>query len=136
VVLGDVPTDLLLAAKSHVDNLVREFTFAVSGAQSGLTDAVPPHLSALIDAVVSRFAEARQAIKRQALAAATLGLSHVSLTLSLPADAADAGEDAATTFARVRALADAAAGVPPRPHADMPSADRARPPRLTEAWFC
>ena len=42
---------------------------------------------------MSRFAEARQAIKRQAIVAAEAGLSHVSLHLSLPASAAEAGED-------------------------------------------
>ncbi len=93
VVLGEIPTDLLLAAKSHVDNLVREFTLAARGAESGVTGAVPTHLASLIEAVVSRFAEARQAIKRQAVAAADRGLSHASLLLNLPADAADAGEE-------------------------------------------
>ncbi|MEA2828315.1 MAG: hypothetical protein QOG43_2754 [Actinomycetota bacterium] len=93
IVLGEVPTDLLLAAKSHVDNLVREFTLAARGARSGVTGAVPRPLAALIEAVVSRFAEARQAIKRQAIVAAENGLSHVSLRLSLPASAADAGEE-------------------------------------------
>jgi len=93
VVLGEVPTDLLLAAKSHVDNLVREFTLAARGAQSGVSGAVPRPLAALIEAVVSRFAEARQAIKRQAIVAAESGASHVSLHLSLPAGAAEAGED-------------------------------------------
>ncbi|MEA2902503.1 MAG: hypothetical protein QOH36_2390 [Actinomycetota bacterium] len=93
VVLGEVPTDLLLAAKSHVDNLVREFTLAARGAQSGVSGAVPRPLAALIEAVVSRFAEARQAIKRQAIVAAESGRSHVSLHLSLPAGVAEAGED-------------------------------------------
>ncbi len=110
VTLGDVPTDLLLAAKSHVDNLVREFTLAARGAESGTTDAVPQHLASLIDAVVSRFGEARQAIKRQAIAAADKGQSHVRLELSLPAEAADAGEqylralDAADGYCRAARL--------------------------------
>ena len=44
-------------------------------------------------------------------------------------------EDAAVTFAAVRARADAAAGAPRRePVALAP--DRRRPPRLTEPWFC
>ncbi len=93
VVLGEVPTDLLLAAKSHVDNLVREFTLTSRGARSGLTGAVPRPLASLIEAVVSRFAEARQAIKRQAIVAAESGMSHVSLNLSLSLGAADAGEE-------------------------------------------
>jgi hypothetical protein len=35
VELGDVPTDLLLAAKSHVDNVVPEFALASTGAEVG-----------------------------------------------------------------------------------------------------
>ncbi|HWE56275.1 MAG TPA: ATP-binding SpoIIE family protein phosphatase [Acidimicrobiales bacterium] len=89
--LGDVPTDLLLEAKAHVDNLVREFVLAASGAEAGTTGAVPPHLAQLIEAVVHRFAEARTSIKRQALEAARLGLDHTRLRLDLPADAAQAG---------------------------------------------
>ena len=91
--LGDVPTDLLLSAKAHVDNLVREFTLAASGAASGHSASVPLHLANLIETVVHRFAEARQAIKRQALAAAARGDERTELTLELSADAADAGED-------------------------------------------
>ena len=45
--------------------------------------------------------------------------------------------DAAATFDQVRALADAAAGVPaPGPVAARMRPDRKRPPRLTEPWFC
>lgn len=51
------------------------------------------------------------------------------------AAAADRREDAAVTFYRVRALADEAAGLPPRP-APALAADRRRAPRLTEPWFC
>ncbi len=101
VSLGDVPTDLLLAAKAHVDNLVREFTLAARGAESGRSGAVPEQLAELIDVVVTRFAEARQAIKRQALDAAGRGDERTTLTLTLPVDAADAGE------AYLRALDDA-----------------------------
>jgi serine phosphatase RsbU (regulator of sigma subunit) len=93
VTLGDVPTSLLLSAKAHVDNLVREFTLAAHGAESNMSGEVPPHLASLIETVVYRFSEARQSIKRQALAAANQGLSHVRLELTLPASAADAGED-------------------------------------------
>jgi hypothetical protein len=51
------------------------------------------------------------------------------------AAAADRREDAALAFHRVRQLADAAAGAPPRPAPPAPPARR-RVPRLTEAWFC
>ena len=91
--LGEVPTPLLLSAKAHVDNLVREFTLAARGAESNVSGQLPPHLASLVETVVNRFSEARHAIKRQALAAADLGLPHVRLELSLPASAADAGEE-------------------------------------------
>jgi serine phosphatase RsbU (regulator of sigma subunit) len=93
VTLGDVPTPLLLSAKAHVDNLVREFTLAARGAEAGVSATVPPHLATLIETVVTRFSEARGSIKRQAVAAANQGLSHVRLELMLPATAADAGEE-------------------------------------------
>ena len=55
------------------------------------------------------------------------------------ASAAARKEDAAVTFERVRALADAAAGggpVPASVRAGGAPRDRTRAPRLTEAWFC
>jgi radical SAM superfamily enzyme YgiQ (UPF0313 family) len=48
---------------------------------------------------------------------------------------AERNEDAALTFDRVRSLAAAAAGVPAPAPVGLP-ARRARPPRLTEPWFC
>jgi serine phosphatase RsbU (regulator of sigma subunit) len=93
VELGDVPTDLLLAAKSHVDNLVREFALATAGARSGLTAEIPPHLATLLQTVVNRFGEARLSIKYQALAALHRGASHTRLQLELPLSAADAALD-------------------------------------------
>jgi radical SAM superfamily enzyme YgiQ (UPF0313 family) len=50
------------------------------------------------------------------------------------AAAADRREDPAVTFGRVRALADEAAGVPPRGAPVL--GERRRAPRLTESWFC
>ena len=93
VVLGDVPTAMLIEAKAHVDNLVREFSLAAAGGSSAPESAaVPPHLARLIEAVVHQFADAREAIKRQALAAAQRGAPRTSLTLHLPLSAAEAGE--------------------------------------------
>jgi GAF domain-containing protein len=92
VTLGDVPTDLLLGAKTHVDSLSREFTLAATGAVTGLTAEIPPHVVDLVHAVVNEFAEARGSIKRQALAAANAGSPRTTLTLALPIEAADAGE--------------------------------------------
>ena len=51
------------------------------------------------------------------------------------AGAADRREDAAVTFQRVRELADRSAGLVARP-ITAPEPRRARPPRLTEPWFC
>jgi hypothetical protein len=91
--LGDVSTELLLAAKSHVDNLIREFTLAAAGAYSGESTAVPPQLAELIGQVTTRFADARRMIREQALAAATAGERRTRLELLLPLSAADAGEE-------------------------------------------
>ncbi|MEK7370828.1 MAG: CUAEP/CCAEP-tail radical SAM protein, partial [candidate division NC10 bacterium] len=53
------------------------------------------------------------------------------------AEAAEREEDPAVTFDRVRARWAAAAGLSPGPSlaAGLPR-DRARPPRMTEPWFC
>jgi len=91
VSLGDVSTDLLLAAKAHVDSVVRELTLTAVGAETGVTAAVPAALSTLLHDVVNEFAEARQGIKRQALAANARGERRTRLTLTLPPEAADAG---------------------------------------------
>ena len=88
VELGDVPTDLLLEAKSHVDNLVREFVL-VAGSDTGQQ---PEWLGALVESVVRDFASARTQIKEQAVAAATTGTVLTHLVLELPATAAAAGE--------------------------------------------
>jgi radical SAM superfamily enzyme YgiQ (UPF0313 family) len=54
----------------------------------------------------------------------------------LTAEAAESQEDGAVTFARVVDLADVAMGAALRSRASEPAADRRRPPRLTEPWFC
>jgi GAF domain-containing protein len=106
--LGEVPTDLLLAAKAHVDNVVREFALASSGAASGTTTALPPHLVELIDTVMHRFAEVRQAVKQQAASASRHGLERTDLTLTLPLSAADAGEAYLAALDEIDAYARAA----------------------------
>jgi GAF domain-containing protein len=92
VTLEDVPTDLLLAAKVHVDSVVRELALTSTGAESGVSAALPPHLSGLVDDISFAWAEARQALKRQAVAAAERGEQRTTLRLSLPASAAEEGE--------------------------------------------
>lgn len=89
--IGSVPTDLLLAAKGHIDNVVREFTLARAGGESTGED-LPPPLQRLIETVTSSFASARAEIKRQAVAAAARGDEETDLVLTQPASAAEAGE--------------------------------------------
>lgn len=89
VELGDVPTDLLLDAKAHIDNLVREFILEAAAASE--TQPLAPQLAHLVETVVHGFAEARTQVKRQALAAAGRGEVDTHLALTLPASAADAG---------------------------------------------
>jgi anti-sigma regulatory factor (Ser/Thr protein kinase) len=91
VTLGDVPTELLIAAKAHIDALIREFALVSTGVAGGAISPVPRELSALIERVVGNFSEARQSIKRQALRAAERGELRTKLTLSLPLSAAEAG---------------------------------------------
>ncbi len=93
VELGAVPTDLLLAAKSHIDNLVREFTLAASAASAPGAAQLPPALADLVQTVVHGFDDARGQIKAQAAASAARGEPETHLRLMLPATAADAGEE-------------------------------------------
>jgi serine phosphatase RsbU (regulator of sigma subunit)/PAS domain-containing protein len=95
VELGSVPTDLLLEAKAHVDNLVREFTLASAAADESAAASggdVPRELAELVATVVHGFRGPRTAIERQALEAAHRDAPEVRLTLRLPASAAEAGE--------------------------------------------
>jgi serine phosphatase RsbU (regulator of sigma subunit)/anti-sigma regulatory factor (Ser/Thr protein kinase) len=89
--IGSVPTDLLLAAKAHIDNVVREFTLARAGGRS-VGEDLPPALLRLTETVTKGFASARAEIKRQAVAAAARGDEETDLVLTQPASAADAGE--------------------------------------------
>lgn len=89
--LGAVPTDLLLAAKSHIDNVVREFTL-MRGQLEAAGAGIPVPLQALIDSVTHDFADARADIKRQATGALRSGRQFTELVLHLPLSAADAGE--------------------------------------------
>lgn len=104
--LGEVPTGLLLQAKAHVDDLVRELTWAAAGAGGDL----PGHLASVVEGVVRHFAAVRNAIKHQALDAAARGSTTTDLTLTLPASTADAGEeylaalDRADDYARTSCL--------------------------------
>ena len=91
IILGRVPTGLLLSAKVYMDNLVREFTLAAAGSETGSTQRLPASLGRLIERVIGNFAGIRDQIKRQAIAAAGRGDSHVRLELQVGEAAAGVG---------------------------------------------
>ena len=103
--LGMVPTDFLLAAKAHIDSVVREMEL-MRNDRERTGNSLPPGVELLIETVTTGFAEARSEIKRQALEAAARGDQVTALELHLPLEAADAGErylaalDEADRFAR------------------------------------
>ena len=104
--LGDVPTDLLAAAKEHVDNLVRELELAQLGASSGVARAIPPDMIELIDTVLGQFSQVRRAVKELALQAIAAGQERTRLCLSVPVGIADVAQsylmalEQADSFAR------------------------------------
>ncbi|MBA3742620.1 SpoIIE family protein phosphatase [Sporichthya sp.] len=106
--LGSVPTDLLLAAKGHVDNVLREFHLVTSGAAT-VENQPPPELATLIETMAQDFAVARNEIKRQAVAAAGRGDLETELVLTLPVSAAAAGERYLAALDKVDAYARSAA---------------------------
>ncbi len=87
--LGAVPTDLLLDAKAHIDNVIREVRLANGNDPELRTSSADDDSLA---AVALSFSSAREQIKRQALAAAANGEVETTLVLTLPAAAADSGE--------------------------------------------
>jgi GAF domain-containing protein len=91
VTLGAVPTELLLAAKAHSDNVARELALVREGEASSGT-SLAPELAELVKTVTVDFAEARDQLKRLALASAARGEPMTELVLHLPLNAADAGE--------------------------------------------
>ena len=109
---------LLLEAKGHIENLVRELTLAKAG-ETAKGTSLPVAMAELVTTVISEFSDARSEIKRQALAAAGRGEATTELVMNLPISAADAGErylaalDEADRYARAARLLTLAA---PRSH--------------------
>lgn len=89
--LGAVSTDLLLAAKAHIDGVVRELTLVKTDHKTTGVE-LPAAMAALVETVTTDFADARAEIKWQAVAAAERGDRETDLVLQLPLAAADAGE--------------------------------------------
>ncbi|HEY1635403.1 MAG TPA: SpoIIE family protein phosphatase [Acidimicrobiales bacterium] len=90
--LGDVPTKLLLAAKVHTENLVRELTLAFVGAEVGATARMPEELARLVTMVTTQFSELRRQLKEQALAAEAAGDARTHLRLRLTPQAIENGK--------------------------------------------
>lgn len=95
VVVRDVPVAELLAAKEHMDDLVRELQLLLlDPAQRGLAEAETPHevhLARRLDAAVRDFDAARVQIRAQVVRAARAGSAVVTLELVLgPGDGANA----------------------------------------------
>ena len=89
--------------------------------------AMRPHLGALVERAFS-YAWTHPDPRMDALQAEVARIVEA---------AAEAHADEAVTFDRVRAVVDATSGAPPRRlPAGRALPDRARPPRLTEPWFC
>ncbi|HET9072175.1 MAG TPA: ATP-binding protein, partial [Acidimicrobiales bacterium] len=108
VELADVPTGVLLAAKAHVDNLLRECTLATAGADQGVAAGVPLELARRVAAAVGGFADARMAMKRQALAAARAQQPRVALRLALPPSRAAAAASYVAAIEEADAYCEAA----------------------------
>src|SRR5205814_5152275 len=108
--LGEISTKLLLAAKTHTDNVVRELTLAHTGAAGGTTARVPEELARLIATVTTEFGELRRELKERALAAQARGEERTHLRLRLTPKAMQGGErylealDEANAYCRARRL--------------------------------
>jgi serine phosphatase RsbU (regulator of sigma subunit)/anti-sigma regulatory factor (Ser/Thr protein kinase) len=100
--LGSVPTDLLVEAKLHLEGVIRELTLERGGAGA---EALVPDVQALVETITNDFADARNAIKQQAVEAAARGDQVTDLLLTLPASAADAGERYLEALTRIDVLA-------------------------------
>jgi Histidine kinase-like ATPase domain len=94
VVVPDLPVQQLVAAKVHMEDLLREVQLVLLG-----NDQRPlgiPQWSTLVeiarrlDAAAAEFAEGRRQVRLHALEAAARGEETVTLRLRLPPDAADA----------------------------------------------
>lgn len=102
--VGEAPVGLMVAAKDHLDSVLRELTLAEGG--GGLpAEVVEPMVRA-----VRRFGPARAQLRAQLSAAMARGDSRVQLTFRLPVELADVGEqylrvlERADAFARDRRL--------------------------------
>lgn len=119
VKLSGVSTELLLAAKTHIDGVIRELTLLRDGVL-GERGNLPKEMAALVESATVDFVDARTEMKRQGAIAAEKGEPLTDLELDLPLSAAVGGErylaalEEADRYARTSQLLTLA---PPRSHA-------------------
>ena len=101
VVVGEAPTELVAAAKDHLDGVLRELALAEGRHSGGLPREVVENMT---DAV-RRFAEARAQLRRLLTRAQADGRSRLLLRFTLPPETADAGEDYLAALAEADAHA-------------------------------
>jgi len=94
VVVPDLPVQQLLAAKTHMEDLIREVQLVLLG-HDRRPSALPRWPTLLdiarrLDAAAAEFAEGRRQVRLHALEAAARGEEFVTLRLHLPAHAAGA----------------------------------------------
>jgi anti-sigma regulatory factor (Ser/Thr protein kinase) len=116
--LAGIPTRLLVDAKSHIDNVVRELTL-VQRDRLARQEPLPEELAELVRTVTVEFAPVRAEMKRAAAEAARRGEVMTDLELTVPVAAADAAGrylralEQADRYAR---SADLLTLAPPRSH--------------------
>ncbi len=91
VELGPVSTELLLAAKAHMDNVVRELAL-LERAEATSHVPLPAEMAQLVRTVSVEFADVRAQLKRLAAAANARGDKLTDMVLRVDAGAARAGE--------------------------------------------
>jgi hypothetical protein len=111
VVIPDVPVQPLLAAKAHMEDLLRELQLILLA--TGDDAGVPRYPASLLelaqrlDTAARDFAEGRRQVRSQALAAAARGEGLVTLRLSLPRATAEAAARYRTAVDEATRLTDA-----------------------------
>ena len=101
VVVGEAPTELVAAAKDHLDGVLRELALA-EGRHGG---ALPREVVENMTDAVRRFAEARAQLRRLLTRAQAEGNRRVLIRFTLPAETADVGEDYLAALAEADAHA-------------------------------
>lgn len=87
--LLDVPTDLVLSNRRHLDDLLHELYIMRAGTDSGQVRP-GPGLAALMSEILEAYSPARDEVWRQADDARTAGRQSVDIDVELPSTAAAA----------------------------------------------